>query len=112
MPCTRLSGMRYLDEVYFHEDVDHEPGVYIFYKTNTAPPRYVGRADTSLYNRIRERNYRYYKCKHCDTDIDAYHWECKYWHDYQDTIDNSYAKGGNHPAKPTGIDTYCRICGQ
>jgi hypothetical protein len=112
MPCDGLRGKRHLDEVVFHRDVAHEPGVYIFYRTFNGPERYVGRTDTSLFNRIRGRNYRYYKYKHCDSDIEAYDWECKYWHDFQDTIDNSFINGGNHPAKPVDTNIYCTECGK
>ena len=110
MSGNKLSGMRRVDEVYFHKDVDHEAGVYIFYRTQNGPPRYVGRADTSLYRRIRGRDYLYYKYKHCKTEVAAYRWECKYWHRYQNSIENSYNNSGNHPAKPVGKNVTCPEC--
>ncbi len=112
MSTNRLSGMRYRDEVYFHEDVGSHPGAYVFYKTISGPPRYVGRSDGNLYGRIRGRYYKYYRYRYCKTDKTAYYWECRYWHRYQDTIDNSFANGGNHPAKPAYLDAVCHKCGR
>ncbi|MFA5032890.1 MAG: hypothetical protein WC614_07715 [bacterium] len=112
MSYNRLSRLNFLDMIYWDENVVDIPGVYIFYKTKSGPPRYVGRADTNLYRRMKGRHweYKYYRFKHCETEQDAYHWECIYWHKYQDTIDNSRQNGGNHPANPKWKNIYCPIC--
>lgn len=87
MVWGRLSGYRRIDEIYDH-DVEGEPGVYLLSRTRSGPIRYVGRSDSSLYNRIRGRDYLYYRYKHCYNEEDAYHWECIYYHRHIDTIDN------------------------
>ena len=110
MSGTRLSGRRKLVGVKDHLDVDHRPGVYLFYKTWDGPPRYVGRSGASLYGRIRGRGYTYYQFKHCRSDYDAYKWECRYWHLYEDSLVNSRANGGRHPAHPQGTFHYCPVC--
>ena len=106
MARYKLSGLRRLDELSWH-DVEYECGVYLFCETRIGPCRYVGRSDTSLRSRIRGRQYRYYQYKHCDDELEAYEWECEYFHRYEDTIDNKY-----HPARPSGYrDLECPVCG-
>ena len=102
----RLSRLSRVDDVFW-SNVDDRPGVYLFYKTIRGPVRYVGRSDTSLYNRLRNRPYKYFKYKHTDRDIEAYDWERKSFHDYLDTIENV-----NHPAKPLGLKNRirCQFC--
>ena len=109
MARGKLSGLRRIDQIIWH-GVGHEPGVYLFYKTQNGPCRYVGRSDTSLRNRIAGRDYRYYQYKHTDDDIEAYNWECKYFHKFEGTLDNR-----NHPAKPSNLwyyDLRCPVCGR
>jgi excinuclease UvrABC nuclease subunit len=106
MAWGKLSGLRRIDEIYWH-DVENEPGVYLFYRTINGPPRYVGRSDTSLRNRISRRDYLYYKYKHCQNVAEAYHWECEYFHIFETTIENL-----NHPAKPWYYDLPCHKCGR
>ena len=104
MAWDRLSSYHRVDEIYDH-DVEDEPRVYQFFKTISGPVRYVGRSGSSLYNRIRGREYVYYRYKHCYDDEEAYYWECEYYHRYEDTIDN-----WNHPAKPSYSNSQCHIC--
>lgn len=96
MARERLSKFYRIDELYL-VDVEDEPGVYLFYKTLGGPVRYVGRADTMLRRRIAGRGYTYFKYKNTDDEIEAYRWECAYYHRHIDTIENS-----NHPARPWG----------
>jgi hypothetical protein len=110
MKGTRLSGRRRVDEVSWHYDVSDEPGVYVFFQTYNGPPRYVGRSGSRLFSRIRSREYIYYAFKCCRSDYDAYKWECIYWHNHQDTLDNSSLNGGNHPARPRGSNHRCPVC--
>lgn len=106
MARERLSGLRRIDELSW-QDVEDEPGVYLFYKTINGPCRYVGRADTSLRRRIAGRQYTYYRYKHTDDEVEAYYWECVYFHRFGDTIDNK-----NHPARPLGeYSLECPVCG-
>lgn len=106
MAWDRLSGLHRIDEIIW-EDIEDEPGVYLFYKTWDGPCRYVGRSDTNLRRRIAGRPYKYFRYKHTSDEIEAYSWECQYYHRYIDTIDNI-----NHPGKPwgyTGLE--CPVCG-
>lgn len=106
MAWDRLSGLHRIDELY-EESVEDEPGVYLFYRTREGPVRYVGRADTSLRRRIAGRPYTYFRYKHADDEVEAYYWECRYFHQFRDTIENE-----RHPRKPDGYyDLECPICG-
>lgn len=107
MSYNRLSGFRYIDEIRDHYDVFDRPGAYVFYKTVTGPPRYVGRSDFNLYKRIRGRDweYLYYRFKHCRNDYSAYRWECKYYHRFYYDLRNKI-----HPRKPTGSSIQCPVC--
>ena len=102
---SNLSGIRKLSDVSYDDSIKNRPGVYILFRTMNGPERYVGRSDTSLKNRLithkSKNDYKYYRFKNCSLK-EVYEWECKYWHKYQDTIDNSYSNGGSHPAAPNG----------
>ena len=113
MFCKRLSGMKHFIEIIDDLKVDHGAGVYILYLTRNGPPRYVGRSDKSLYNRLKdEKDFKYYRIKQCRNKIEAYKWECKYWHKYQNSIENSYKRRRNHPAKPARLNVRCPVCGR
>lgn len=106
MAWDRLSGLHRIDELVW-DNIEDEPGVYLFYRTINGPCRYVGRSDTSLRQRIARRPYKYFQYKHTYDEGDAYYWECEYFHRYRTTIENV-----NHPAKPWGYsDIECHICG-
>ena len=114
MQGTRLSGRRRMDEIYEHADVNDGPGVYVFYQTCDGPPRYVGRT-INLRQRLRhsnrgfrDRGYTYYAFKQCSSDYDAFKWECRYWHEHQEDLDNVNSNGGNHPARPG--NHRCPVC--
>jgi hypothetical protein len=107
---TRLTGRRRVDEIYWH-DVYDTPGVYVLYKTINGPPKYVGRSGSRVYSRLRGREYTYYQFKPCWSDYDAYKWECRYWHNHQETLDNARRNAGHHPACPRGVAHYCPVCG-
>ncbi len=112
---ANLSVIRKLLDVSYDKRIKDSPGVYVLFRTIDGPERYVGRSDTSLRNRLithrNNNNYKYYRFKNCSLK-DTYIWECKYWHKFQDTIDNSQANGGSHPAAPNGKNWYCPICGK
>lgn len=91
--------------------VPHAPGVYILYRTNMGAPAYVGRDDYRLYDAIDthrlQGKYNYFKFMRCNNPVDAYQWECMFWHKGQATIDNSEAHGGAHPKPPRGESIAC-----
>ena len=105
MTWDRLGGWYRIDEIEY-ATIEDEPGVYLFKKHIDGPIRYVGRSDTNLFNRIYGRDYVWFRCKHCSNDREAYYWECHYFHEYEDTIENI-----NHPARPWGSSKSCHICG-
>lgn len=111
MPNFKLGGLRRIDELIDDDTIQHQPGVYLLYRTYDGPVRYVGRSDNSLINRIYGREYVYYQYKHCSSPTQAYYWECRYWHEYQDTIENSAYNRGKHPSRPEGSNRRCRYCG-
>ena len=112
---SNLSGLKKLLEVSTNYRLEDRPGVYLLYKSVNGPVRYVGRSDTSLRSRLKwhrtNNEYKYYRFKHCSLK-EAYEWECKYWHKYKDTIDNSSDKYGIHPASPNGKYWTCPVCGK
>lgn len=109
MARARISGLRKIDDIRW-SDVEDEPGVYLFYRRRHGPVRYVGRSDTSLYRRISGRPFTYYRYKHCDNDVEAYKWECTYYHRHYVEIGRH---NQNHPAKPKGLKyaIKCDVCG-
>ncbi|MEM0997270.1 MAG: hypothetical protein AAGN35_09335 [Bacteroidota bacterium] len=84
--------------------VPHAPGVYILYRTNMGAPAYVGRDDFRLYDALdqhrRAGHYKYFKFMRCSDPLDAYQWECMFWHKGLATIDNAESRGGKHPRPP------------
>lgn len=112
---AKLSGFKNLADVSYDEQLENSPGVYLLYKTKGGPVRYVGRSDNDLRGRLKwhksNNDYKYYRFKHCSLK-EAYEWECKYWHKYQHSIDNSFSNYGNHPATPMGKGWKCPICGK
>ena len=104
MVHRKIGGYHRIDEIY-DDYIEDEPGVYLFYQTRTGPVRYVGRSDSQLYTRIRGRDYRYYRYKHCHNAKEAYYWECEYYHRYYDDIDND-----RHPGKPRYSNCSCHCC--
>ena len=115
MVCSRLKGPRKLSNIGDDFDMLYEPGVYILYLTISGPPRYVGRSYNSLYERLRIYlnigYYKFYKFNQCTSVKDAFTWECKIWHKYQESIDNSYRNWGIHPVRPNNTNLRCPVCG-
>ncbi|OLS25046.1 MAG: hypothetical protein HeimC3_16760 [Candidatus Heimdallarchaeota archaeon LC_3] len=105
-----LSPMRRLRRVSHHKNTKREPGVYLLYKRKDGPVRYVGRSDTNLKRRLKNRMYARYHFQNTKSETEAYLLECILWHKYQSTIDNSKYNGGNHPAKPYNMYLSCPIC--
>lgn len=101
----RLGRVWHIDDLVYDVRLGREPGVYLFYRTYVGPPRYVGRSDTDLHRRMRNRPYVYYQFKPCASPADAYRWECLYYHRYYDTLDNRI-----HPARPAAERAICPIC--
>ena len=95
--------------------VPHSPGVYILYRTNMGAPAYVGRDDYRLFDALddhrRAGRYKYFKFMVCNDPVDAFQWECMFWHKGQATIDNSESNGGRHPAPPRGELVDCPFPG-
>ncbi|MEM7037355.1 MAG: hypothetical protein AAF570_10270, partial [Bacteroidota bacterium] len=48
----------------------------------------------------RAGKYKYFKFMRCSDPLDAFQWECLFWHKGQATIDNAEARGGKHPQPP------------
>lgn len=80
--------------------------------------KYIGRADHGLKERVSdhlddfikdliEKNPGnvYFSFNDEINELDAYHRECQDYHDFVPEL-NDY-----HPAKPEGIITHCKICG-
>ncbi|HHG84659.1 MAG TPA: hypothetical protein ENJ82_07910 [Bacteroidetes bacterium] len=91
--------------------VPHAAGIYILYRTNMGAPAFVGRDDFRLYDAVDtmrlQGKYHYFKYMRCNSAVDAYQWECMFWHKGQATLDNAETRGGKHPQPPRGESTAC-----
>lgn len=80
--------------------------------------KYIGRADNGLKDRVSDHltdfikdlidnnpGRVYFSFNEEINELDAYHRECKDYHDFDPELND------NHPAKPAGIFTLCKICG-
>ena len=79
-------------------------------ETGTFVVQYVGRSDNNLKERIGHGigNYEYFKFSIASSPLDAYHKECKNYHDFggdQGLLDNEI-----HPDKPNHVFGICPIC--
>jgi hypothetical protein len=103
----QYSEVRRLNELNYHDDVQDQPGVYLFLNALNGPVVYVGRSDTSLRRRIRKRSYAYYIFIHCDTVHEAYWLECRFYHLF------SNLQNDIHPRIPEGFNLIsdCPKCG-
>lgn len=116
MPKNKLSTHKLpLSKLRTGKTVLPIPGVYVLYQTNFGPPRFIGRSDTSLFDKLlqhkRKGGYAYYRFINTRRAEDAFKLECLYWHQAQASIDNSIANGGHHPIPPAGKDLSCPMPG-
>lgn len=98
---------------YINRVVDDKPGVYVLGDDeNGFEPKYVGRSDTSLKNRLITHNHlynhSYFIFKYVDDEKEAFFTEAKWWHDCKDNgmdLDNKI-----HPDAPNGSLLECPYC--
>ena len=103
----KYSEIKRLAQLGYHTDVRAKPGVYLFLNAINGLVLYVGRSDTNLRQRIKNRGYTYYTFIHCDTVHETYNLECRFYHQYRPR-DNKI-----HPATPKGFNLVspCPVCG-
>ena len=89
------------------------PGVYVLGNDeNGFKPKYVGRSDYCIRNRLLTHNhlydYDYFMFKYVDNQRDAFYLEAKWWHDCINNgveLDNMI-----HPDAPSGTFWTCPYC--
>lgn len=89
-------------------------------KDNMFSVFYVGRATKRrLKERIAEHlkelptySNVYFSFEEKASEEEAYHQECKDYHYFSDSDVDGYLQNENHPAKPAGMNTKCKICNQ
>lgn len=114
MPKTELIGpydlsIEVIDEVVLRSS----PGTYVLgyvKENNTFIVEYVGRSDSSLKLRLKSwvgKDYQSFKFRHFDTAKDAFHRECRIYHDFGESelLDNK-----NHPQRPENTNWDCPAC--
>lgn len=83
-------------------------GVYLLRNSRTGPPRYVGRSDTDVQDRlmdyVRDDDYSYFSVEHYNSTRRAWNREANLYHYHKSTLDNK-----RHPAAPAGMG--CPRCG-
>ena len=107
----RLSKVRKVIEISWHDDVEHRPGVYLLREIENGPVRYIGLADTDLRSvflihdmEFIDHELRYYSYRCAEDNIQAYELACKYFHQYRSTL-----FGCEHPACPISNDMECPV---
>lgn len=99
------------------EHVDKErKGVYLLYVTKDGPPRYVGRSDDDLNERLRSwvgasgrfGDYRFFRFEYVRGPRKRFERECNLYHQHggeSGQLDNE-----RHPDRPDGTDWTCPRC--
>ena len=93
--------------------LEGKPGVYVLGDDDGGfVPKYVGRSDTSLKNRLLTHNHlyehSYFIYRYVDNDKEAFYTEAKWWHDCLNNglvLDNRI-----HPDAPNGTYLECPYC--
>ena len=108
----KISNFARLDGLRSAKEQLSRSGVFILYRTNAGNmPAWVGRAEFSLYNTlngyVNHPVYKYYKFMPCKSAVEAYQWECIFWHSGKNSLDNREI----HPKKPINFDVTCPFPG-
>lgn len=85
----RLSQIRKLRELSWHEDIEHKPGVYLLIDTKDGNVKYVGYSPTDLRefmlikgNVLVDRHFLFYNYRHADNADHAFEIACMFYHQY------------------------------
>ena len=107
----RLSPIRKLRELSWHEDMEHKPCVYLLRETKNGNVKYVGYSPTDLRefmlikeDELVDRHFRFYNHRHADNSDHAFEIACMFYHQYTKTL-----KRCLHPASPDGSSEGCQV---
>lgn len=113
MASTGLKGPYRLTSKKIDEVVTQtSPGVYALGRydsdNDTFYVKYVGRSDDDVNDRLHDwvGEYSYFKFDYFPSAKAAYEKECRLWHDFNPTDNES------HPDKPDGSGWECPVCGE
>ena len=111
MPSTGLNGPYKLDkETIDNEVTQKSAGAYALGhldKENDFVPKYVGRSDSDVNDRLTDwvGKYSYFKFKYYGSPKAAFEKECALYHDWKAQLDNDC-----HPDRPDGSYWQCPLC--
>ncbi|MDA0770421.1 MAG: hypothetical protein O2821_09380 [Chloroflexi bacterium] len=107
----RLSQVRMIRELSWHEDMEHRPGVFLLRETVDGNVKYVGYSDSDLreYMLVKEeelvgRRFDFYNHRHANDADHAFEVACMFYHQYKKTL-----KRCLHPASPEGSSQGCPV---
>jgi hypothetical protein len=85
-----------------------QPGVFLLLTVPDGPPRYLGRDDKDIREKLVKwlgRSYRYFKFLYCETPQEAFQKQCELYHSHKRTLDNT-----RHPERSEGTEWRCSLC--
>ncbi len=98
----RLSQIRMIRELSWHEDVEHRPGVFLLRETRDGTVKYVGYSESDLREYMLQkedelvgRRFAFYNHRHAQDGQHAFEMACMFYHQYVKTL-----KRCLHPANP------------
>ena len=107
----RLSQIRMIRELSWHEDMEHRPGVFLLRETVDGNVKYVGYSDSDLreYMLVKEkelvdRHFDFYNHRHAENGDHAFEVACMFYHQYKKTL-----KRCLHPTSPEGSSQGCHV---
>ena len=107
----RLSQIRRIRELSWHEDMEHRPGVFLLRETRDGAVKYVGYSERDLreYMLVKQdelagRRFDFYNHRHAEDGDDAFEMACMFYHQYVKTL-----KRCLHPAGSRGSSHGCPV---
>ena len=107
----RLSQIRKIRELSWHDDIEHRPGVFLLRETKDGTVRYVGYSESDLreFMLIKEdeyvnRRFSYYNHRHAKDGEHAFEMACMFYHQYTKTL-----KRCLHPSSPASSSQRCPV---
>lgn len=85
-----------------------QPGVFLLHTVQGGQPRFLGRDDKDVRDKLLKwlgRSYRYFQFDYCETPEEAFHRQCELYHQFKQNLDNT-----RHPERPDGTEWRCPLC--
>lgn len=107
----RLSQVKKLSEVAWHEDVENRPGVFLLRETKDGHVKDIGMAEVDVRSvlvihgdEFLDAHYKFYSHRHASDEVEVFELACKYFHQYQTSL-----KSHDHPVSPTRTSMNCPV---